>query len=75
MDIEPIAIIGIGCRFPSAINPEAFWHLLCNQVDAIAPIPSNRQHLHSCFLPDPTSSQSQLIQGGFLEQIDQFDPQ
>ncbi|MBP5975407.1 type I polyketide synthase [Brasilonema sp. CT11] len=75
MDIEPIAIIGIGCRFPGASNPEAFWQLLCNKVDAIAPIPSNRHHLHSCFLPDPTSSQSQLIQGGFLEQIDQFDPQ
>lgn len=75
MDVEPIAIIGIGCRFPSAINPEAFWHLICNKIDAIAPIPSNRHHLHSCFIPDPNSSQSQPIQGGFLEQIAQFDPQ
>lgn len=75
MQVEPIAIIGIGCRFPGAINPKAFWHLICNKVDAIAPIPSNRHHLHSCFIPDPTSLQSQLIQGGFLEQIDQFDPQ
>ncbi|MBH8563709.1 acyltransferase domain-containing protein [Nostoc sp. CENA67] len=75
MNIEPIAIIGIGCRFPGAINPEAFWHLLCNQIDAIAPIPTERENLHSCFNPDASSSQSQLIQGGFLEQIDQFDPQ
>ncbi|MBR8835927.1 MAG: acyltransferase domain-containing protein [Stigonema ocellatum SAG 48.90 = DSM 106950] len=75
MDIEPIAIIGIGCRFPSAINPEAFWHLLYNQVDAIAPIPCDRQNLHSCFLPRATSQQAQLVEGGFLEQIDQFDPQ
>ena len=75
MNIEPIAIIGIGCRFPGAITPEAFWHLLCNQIDAIAPIPSERQNLHSCFIPSPSSSQAQLIQGGFLEQIDQFDPQ
>ncbi|MBD2248457.1 type I polyketide synthase [Nostoc sp. FACHB-888] len=75
MNTEPIAIIGIGCRFPGAINLEAFWHLLCNQVDAIAPIPSERQNLHSCFIPDPTSSKAQLVQGGFLEQIDQFDPQ
>ncbi|NMF65576.1 polyketide synthase [Brasilonema octagenarum UFV-E1] len=75
MCIEPLAIIGIGCRFPGATNPEAFWQLLCNKVDAIAPILSERQHLHSCFIRDPTSSQSQLIQGGFLEQIDQFDPQ
>lgn len=75
MDVEPIAIIGIGCRFPGAINPEDFWHLICNQVDAIAPIPSERQNLHSCFIPDSTSPQPQLMQGGFLEQIDQFDPQ
>ena len=75
MNIEPIAIIGIGCRFPGAVNPEAFWHLLCNKIDAITPIPSNRHHLHSCFIPDPTSSQLQPIQGGFLEQIDRFDPQ
>lgn len=75
MDVEAIAIIGVGCRFPGAINPEAFWHLICNKVDAIAPIPSDRQNLHSCFIAAPTSSQAQLIQGGFLEQIDQFDPQ
>lgn len=75
MDIEPIAIIGIGCRFPGAVNPEAFWHLLCNKIDTIAPIASNRHDLHSCLLRDPTSQQSQLIQGGFLEQIDRFDPQ
>lgn len=77
MDIEPIAIIGIGCRFPGAVNPEAFWHLLCHKIDAIAPIASNRHDLHSCLLRDPTSQQqqSQLIQGGFLEQIDRFDPQ
>ncbi|KYC36938.1 hypothetical protein WA1_45620 [Scytonema hofmannii PCC 7110] len=75
MDVEAIAIIGLGCRFPGAINPEEFWHLICNQVDAIAPIPSARQNLHSCFIPDSTSPNPQLIQGGFLEQIDQFDPQ
>ncbi len=75
MDVEPIAIIGIGCRFPGAISPEDFWHLICNKVDAIAPIPSLRQNLHSCFIPDSTSPQPQLMQGGFLEQIDQFDPQ
>ncbi|NEO36993.1 MAG: hypothetical protein F6J90_11995 [Moorea sp. SIOASIH] len=28
MDREPIAIIGMGCRFPGAKNPEAFWELL-----------------------------------------------
>ncbi|NEO94910.1 MAG: hypothetical protein F6K56_33855, partial [Moorea sp. SIO3G5] len=33
MDREAIAIIGMGCRFPGAKNPEAFWELLCNGID------------------------------------------
>ena len=30
-----IAIVGLGCRFPGADNPEAFWKLLHGGVDAI----------------------------------------
>lgn len=33
--MEPIAIIGIGCRFPGADSPQAFWQLLSNGVDAL----------------------------------------
>ncbi len=37
---EPIAIIGMGCRFPGgADNPEAFWRLLRDGVDAITEVP------------------------------------
>ena len=32
---EPIAIVGVGCRFPGADGPEAFWHLLRDGVDAV----------------------------------------
>ncbi|WP_293105756.1 beta-ketoacyl synthase N-terminal-like domain-containing protein [Moorena sp. SIOASIH] len=39
---EPIAIIGMGCRFPGAKNLEAFWELLCNGVDAITEVPPAR---------------------------------
>ncbi|WP_267255887.1 beta-ketoacyl synthase N-terminal-like domain-containing protein [Nostoc sphaeroides] len=38
---EPIAIIGMGCRFPGADNPEAFWQLLRNGVDAITEVPAD----------------------------------
>src|SRR5918992_2337164 len=76
MDTEPIAIIGIGCRFPGAANPEAFWHLLRDGVDAIASIPPDHWFLDSCSTSDPTSENPQVTPwGGFLERVDQFDPQ
>ncbi|KAB8332382.1 type I polyketide synthase [Scytonema tolypothrichoides VB-61278] len=71
MNREPIAIIGIGCRFPKANSPEAFWHLLLNGVDAITEMPPSRWNL------DPDSEKLEKINtpwGGFLEQVDQFDP-
>ena len=41
--VEPIAIIGIGCRFPGgAKSPAAFWQLLRDGVDAITPMPDER---------------------------------
>ncbi len=39
---EPIAIIGVGCRFPGAQGPEAFWELLQAGVDAIREVPADR---------------------------------
>ena len=75
MNREPIAIIGIGCRFPGAHGPEAFWNLLRNGVDAITQIPDHRLEL----TPDFRSASNKLIEpnigwGGYLEKIDEFDP-
>jgi acyl transferase domain-containing protein len=40
---NPVAIIGIGCRFPGgADSPDAFWRLLAGGVDAITEIPPER---------------------------------
>jgi acyl transferase domain-containing protein/phospholipid N-methyltransferase/acyl carrier protein len=74
---EPIAIIGIACRFPGgANNPEAFWQLLRNGVDAISEVPSDRWNGDLFFDPDPaTVGKTYSRWGGFVEGIDRFDAQ
>jgi myxalamid-type polyketide synthase MxaD len=72
---EPIAIIGIGCRFPGAHGAQAFWHLLRAGVDAITEVPAERFNLHAFYDPDPaTPGKINTRWGGFLDQVDQFDP-
>ncbi len=72
--MEPIAIIGIGCRFPGAENPEAFWRLLCDGVDAISEIPANRWDVDYYYDPEPGKPGKMSTRwGGFLDQVDGFD--
>ena len=74
--MEPIAIIGIGCRFPGADNPEAFWQLMQAGVDAIADVPPGRWDIDNFYDPTPgTAKKMYSRQGGFLKNVDQFDPQ
>jgi myxalamid-type polyketide synthase MxaD len=71
---EAIAIIGIGCRFPGANDPGAFWNLLRNGVDAIREVPAERFNLHEFFDPDPAAPGKMVTRwGGFIEHADQFD--
>ncbi|MBD2091226.1 type I polyketide synthase [Microcoleus sp. FACHB-1515] len=74
--MEPIAIVGLGCRFPGANNPEAFWQLLRNGVDAIAPIPTDRWNIDDFYAPEPaTPGKMNTRYGGFIDRVDQFDPE
>jgi len=74
---EPIAIIGIGCRFPGgANNAERYWQLLVEGVDAITEIPPDRWHINKFYHPDPAKPGKTYARwGGFVDNIDQFDPQ
>lgn len=71
----PIAIIGIGCRFPGGVNgPEAFWQLLQNQIDAIREVPPDRFDINALYDPLPgTPGKIMTRYGGFLDQVTQFD--
>ncbi|MGK7879521.1 MAG: type I polyketide synthase, partial [Crocosphaera sp.] len=72
--MEPIAIIGIGCRFPFAENPEEYWHLLSNGIDGIKEVPSNRWDTKLLYSERPvTPGKMNTKWGGFLEQVDGFD--
>ena len=72
---EAIAIIGIGCRFPGANDPAAFWQLLRDGVDAIREVPADRFDQHAFYDPDPAAPGKMNTRwGGFMGQVDQFDP-
>ena len=72
---EPIAIIGIGCRFPGAKDPESFWQVLRDGVDTISEIPADRWAMQEYYDPDPSIPGKTISKwGGFLDSIDQFDP-
>ena len=51
---EPIALIGMGCRFPGgADSPEAFWELLREGRDAVGEVPADRWDIDAYYDPDP----------------------
>ncbi|MGF1589149.1 MAG: beta-ketoacyl synthase N-terminal-like domain-containing protein [Pleurocapsa sp.] len=73
--MENIAIIGLGCRFPKAANPQAYWQLLTNGIDAITEVPTDRWNVDELYDPQPaTPGKMNTRWGGFLEQVDGFDP-
>ncbi|MDF5712712.1 MAG: aminotransferase class III-fold pyridoxal phosphate-dependent enzyme [Rhizonema sp. NSF051] len=74
---EPIAILGMGCRFPGgANNPEAFWQLLRDGVDAVTEVPPNRWDINALYDPNPeTLGKMYTRYGGFVSQIEEFDAQ
>lgn len=72
---EPIAIIGIGCRFPGADNPASFWQLLHKGVDAITEVSPERWDNEVFYDPEPATPRKMNTRwGGFLEQVGEFDP-
>ncbi len=73
---EPIAIIGLGCRFPGgAESPETFWSLLRAGFDASREIPSDRWDIDGFFSPDfQAPGKMYTRRGAFLDRVDLFDP-
>ena len=72
---EAIAIVGMGCRFPGgADDPESFWQLLQDGVDATSEIPADRWRIDAYYDADPDQiGKMYMRRGGFLAEVDQFD--
>ncbi|WP_442906186.1 type I polyketide synthase [Kitasatospora sp. NBC_00458] len=73
---EPIAIVGMSCRFPGgAQDPEGLWDLLVSGRDAFSDFPAARGwDMDALYDPDPAvSGKSYVAQGAFLETAEEFD--
>ncbi|MGO9510272.1 MAG: type I polyketide synthase, partial [Mycobacterium sp.] len=72
---EPVAVVGIGCRFPGDVTgPESFWDLLVEGRNAISRIPADRWDADAFYDPDPlTPGRMTTKWGGFVPDIAGFD--
>src|SRR5262245_12774708 len=69
---DPIAIVGMGCRFPGGIEtPEQLWDLLAAGGDAVSPIPSDRGWTLEELTDHPLSAEG--LRGAFVVDPGHFD--
>ena len=73
---EPIAIVGMACRFAGANNLDAFWRLIHEGVDATGEIPLSRWDADDFYDEDLDAAGKMATRwGGFVDAVEQFDPQ
>ncbi|SEQ90936.1 Acyl transferase domain-containing protein [Streptomyces sp. yr375] len=73
---EPIAIVGMACRFPGGVeSPEDLWRLVTQERNAVAPLPADRGWDEGLYDPDPARHGTVYVrEGSFLDDPAGFDP-
>src|SRR5205807_1919756 len=74
--VEPIAVIGLGCRLPGgADDPQSFWQLLADRRDTTGPVPAERWDATALLSDGKTVApgRSSTARGSFLPAVDGFD--
>ena len=72
---EPIAIVGLACRFPGADDAASFWRLLDEGGEGIVEIPPSRFDLAAHYDPDPDAAgKIYTRRAGLIDGIELFDP-
>jgi len=72
---EPVAVVGVGCRFPGEVTgPESYWDLLVDGRNAVSTVPTDRWDADAFYDPDPlTPGRITTKWGGFLPDVAGFD--
>ncbi|KPA15487.1 polyketide synthase family protein [Candidatus Magnetomorum sp. HK-1] len=71
---EPIAVVGMSCRFPGANNLDEYWSILKNGVSTTSKVPGNRWNIHQYLNNTDEKPLLSSQFGGFLKNVDLFDP-
>lgn len=72
---EPIAIVGMGCRFPGAQDVDGFWRLIRDGVSSVSEVPASRWDADAFYDPSgEVAGKMSTKWGAFVDDVDQFDP-
>lgn len=71
---EPIAVIGMACRFPGASNTEEYWNILKNGIDCISEVPKSRWNINDYYSPEYDDLGKMYSRhGGYIKDVYDFD--